>query len=480
MNNDSQEPRYHFTVPQVECFDPNGALWWKGAYHLFYIFQDYSLPEGKRDCWGHASSRDLVCWRLHPTALRPEPGDPENAIYSGCALVTKEGVPAIVYHGRGTGTCVAFAEDDDLIRWRKHPGNPVIREPTAAGQPGWGVYNVFDPHVWLDGETYYAILGGRVKPHECRDTAYLFRSEDLITWEYLRPFYNPNPRWTDENEDCACPDFFELDGRRVLMCISHRRGLRYYLGRLQDGTFVPEEHHRLAWPGGSCFASESLLDGCGRRIVWAWVLDQCAGAQGVPHGVMTLPRVLSMDGRGRLLLQPASELERLRHNQRRLTGLTVSPDQEIRLEGFDGDVMELRFSADIPEGGMFGLKVRVAPDGSEQTAIIVDTNVGTLSVDSSRAGPSQAVCRRFPITALFGDAAFEDVALQAAPFSMDAGEPLDLRVFLDKSIIEVYANGRQCVTQRIYPSRIDSTGVFMFASGGAVKVNEAEAWDMHG
>ena len=72
---DALRPRYHFVAPEGVCipFDPNGALYWKGRYHLFYIFQDRELPHGGH-CWGHASSVDLVHWTLHPTALAPAPG----------------------------------------------------------------------------------------------------------------------------------------------------------------------------------------------------------------------------------------------------------------------------------------------------------------------------------------------------------------------------------------------------------------------
>ncbi len=152
--------------------------------------------------------------------------------------MNKNGVPTIIYHGVKAGTCIATAEDDDLIRWRKSPHNPVIPIP-KEGDEGWGVYNVFDPHAWMDGDTTYVILGGMVKPHDIRDTAYLFKSSDLIQWDYVGPFYNPDPDWTDESEDCACPDFFKIDDRHMLLCISHRRGTRYYLGGFKTGRLSP-------------------------------------------------------------------------------------------------------------------------------------------------------------------------------------------------------------------------------------------------
>lgn len=183
MASDPPAPCYHFTAPERDCrpFDPNGAIFWRGRYHLFYIFQDPGLPHGGH-CWGHASSPDLVDWTIHPPALKPAEGDPEVGIFSGGAFLDREGRPALIYHGVGAGTCLAVPGDDGLIHWRKSPHNPVIPEP-RVGTPGWGVYNVFDPHAWLEGDRYYAILGGKVKPHDRRDTVYLFTSSDLIHWE---------------------------------------------------------------------------------------------------------------------------------------------------------------------------------------------------------------------------------------------------------------------------------------------------------
>ena len=480
VRTDPQAPRYHFVAPEGNAlpFDPNGAMFWKGLYHLFYIFQNHALPDGGH-CWGHASSPDLLRWTFHPTALAPEKGR-EIMIFSGGAFVNKDGVPTIIYHGVNAGTCIATAEDDQLITWKKSPHNPVIPE-TKAGTKGWGVYNVFDPHAWLEGDTYYVILGGKVKPYDIRDTAYLFRSKDLISWEYLRPFYSPHPDWTGPEEDCACPDFFKLGDRYMLACISHPRGARYYLGRYQDGTFIPEEHHRMNWPGGSCFAPETLLDDQQRRVFWAWVLDQRKGEWIVKNelGVMTMPRILSLDARGQLLINPPAEFESLRRNPRHRKDLTVSPGQDLLLEGIAGDVMEFSVEAVIPAPGIFGIKVRLTPDGAEQTAISIDTSAHTVSVDTTQSSLNPEVIQRFPLMRVDGLQIDQtEGRLQTAPFTLEAGEPLRLRVFLDKSILEVYANGRQCLTQRIYPTRADSVGVALFSLEGTTTVRSLDAWDM--
>lgn len=324
---------------------------------------------------------------------------------------------------------------------------------------------------------YYVILGSKVKPHDIRDTAYLFKSKDMIRWEYLRPFYSPHPDWTGPEEDCACPDFFQLGNRYVLSCISHPRGARYYLGHYQDGTFVPEKHHRMNWPGGSCFAPESLLDNRQRRVYWAWVLDQRKGDWIVKNelGVMTMPRVLSLDANGQLLINPPEEFESLRRNPRRLESLTVTADQEIRLKEIAGDVMELAVEAVMMQTGVFGVKVRMTPDAEEQTTIIIDTSAHAVSVDTTRSSLSSDISQRFPI---INAEPQREVRVQTAPFTLEPEEPLRLRIFVDKSILEIYANGRQCVTQRICPTRSDSLGVALFSRHGTATVCSLDAWDM--
>ncbi len=472
---DRYAPSWHFLAPEGTAvpFDPNGALWWKGRYHLFYIFQDPDLPHGGH-CWGHASSADLVNWEFHPTALAPAPGDPDTGIFSGGAFVDKEGVPTIIYHGVGAGTCLARATDDELIGWEKHPANPVIPIP-AVSESGHDVYNVFDPHCWLEGDTYYAILGGKVKPFDLRDTAYLFTSKDLSNWTYLRPFYAPHPHWTGEEEDCACPDFFAIGDRHCLLCISHPRGARYYLGRWQDQTFVPEEHHRMNWPGGGCFAPESLLDGDGRRLMWAWAIEGRRGMLDADKalGVMTMPRVLDIGADGGLRITPAPELERLRGSGWSGQVTVTETAQELPLQS---DSLELDLQLVESSAGALRVSILRTPDAEQRTDVIVDFDAGELRIDTSQSG-SEDAWRPYPIV-LGVDP--EDHPVQVAPFTIPLGESLRLRIFVDRSIVEVFANERLCMTGRCYPSRKDATSVAISGSGSGAIVAVVEAWPLAG
>jgi len=148
LQKDPHRPGYHIVAPEGLCgpFDPNGALFWKGRYHLMYIIQTQ-----KGHCWAHISSRDLVHWRHHPLCL--EPGEGDRGIFSGGAFLDRNGTATITYWGLGDdrGICIATSTDDGLDRWTKSPHNPVIRQ-TGFGYAARGgqVYGVADPSaIWI-------------------------------------------------------------------------------------------------------------------------------------------------------------------------------------------------------------------------------------------------------------------------------------------------------------------------------------------
>jgi beta-fructofuranosidase len=465
-------------------YDANGCIYWKGRYHLMFIYQDRSLPEGGH-CWGHLSSADLVTWRVHPPALVPAPEDPDVGIFSGNAFINRDGVPMLCWFGIKAGVCVATALDDDLDHWQKHPGNPIIPMP-REGEPGFGVYTVWDPYLWLEGDVYHCLLGGNRLPNG-KDTLYLCTSEDLIHWTPQGPFYeHQDPSWTSEGEDCSCPDFFALGSAHVLMCISHKVGCRCYVGeydRTRD-RFLPRQHTRMNWPGGMFFAADSLEDARRRRIFWAWVTDPRINPTQVAtgSGVQSLPRVLSLDDDGTLRIAPAQELEALRHTPRRLRQMELPSNEDVFLEGVDGDCLEIAAEFDLQAARAVGLKVRCSPDGREETGIWYDAALGKLRVDMSWSTLRGDVTYSQPPfnshrLQRASDNATNFTAVEA-PLTLSPGEPLRLRVFLDGPMLEVYANDRQCVTQQIFPALADSVQVKACALGGEATLRSVCAREM--
>jgi sucrose-6-phosphate hydrolase SacC (GH32 family) len=496
---DPHRPRYHLMPPDGYWNDINGTLHWKGRYHVMFLGRQapaaQTVLEGRdnthpREIWLHASSADLVHWIQHPPALTPVfDGSMPRGVYSGDAI-NDAPVPTLIYHVPGQGTCIATATDPgdpELIRWTPSPRNPVISDKTQPPE-----VRVFDPSAWRETDgTYYALIGNKnATPGHEGDSTSLYRSADLVNWEYRGPFYKSDRKWTRETEDAACPDFFPIgNGKHMLLMHCHRpfNSTHYYIGTWDRASekFIPESHGRMSWSPGSVAAPETLLDDKGRRVFWGWVQEpyrptQTQGPASVTWAsVATLPRILSLFPDNTLRIQPAPELETLRHNARTLENLTVSGERD--LPGIRGDMLEIRARIRPAATGRFGIVLRRTPDAAERTPIWIDPTNRTLTADISNSTLNPRARWTNPRPASLENAPQNDryVTEQTAPLDLAPGEPVDLRVFIDKSIIEVFVNDRQCLTQRIYPTRPDAQGISLIAEGPPITVETLQSWTMH-
>jgi len=456
--NDPIRPVWHLTIAEGRGypFDPNGAIFKDGIYHLWYLYQAESGHH-----WQHLTSIDLFHWRWHSVDLQHHPGDPDIGIFSGNAFIAKDGNVVIAYHGLGTGgNCVAFSSDKDLDIWQKPKTNPIAN-------PGW------DPHMWLEGNTYYQISGGKPVSSGKPNPPVLYTGESydkpLTLKGNFMAFDMPD---VDDFEDISCPDFFRMGDKWVLICISHIRGARYYIGEWDGKQFKPESHHRMNWPGGTVFAPETLLDNKGRRILWTWVLDRKSG---VSSGTMSMPRVLTLaKDKLSLNIEPPAEVEQLRYNPTGEKPFTVAAGQVVTLNNIAGNVLEMDIMIDPGIAKRFGLKVLCSKDGREQTPIIIDRIKNILQIDMRPSGLNKPEYREFVMVREPNP----DMETQDAPFTVKPGEKVHLRVFLDKSMLEVFANGRQCITQVVYPTLKDAVGVQVFTEDGPIKVEGIKAWKL--
>ncbi len=478
MHSDPHRPIYHFVNPEGHAmpFDPNGAIYWNGKYHLGYIYQ--SRKRGKSEhVWGHAVSTDLFHWSLYPDMLNVQDGDIEKGIFSGGAFLSKDSVPHIMYHGEGaSANLVAYSKDPDLKIWKKFEGNPVLKTSTEGNprDPKGGKYTAWDPEGWYDKKSgnYYQISGGNV--------AALFKSKDMYKWDYLGDLVDPKNTMRDATEDLSCPDMFTIGSKHVLLFISHNIGTQYYIGDFANDKFKIEKHGRMNWPGGTFFAPEQLVDNKGRNIIWGWVLERKP-----KHlknfgwsGIMSLPRVLTLSSANEMRINPPEEVKSLRTTSVKENITRVTAGQEAILKS-KGKSVEIEVEL-VPTGaGPFGVKVFASPDGREETVITYDPQAKEIVIDfekSAVSGPVKMVTHVITKPTLPGFP--ETISTQRAPFELAKGETLKLNIFLDRSIIEVFANGRQCITQVVYPELETSTGIKLFAGKSAVNVKNVKVWQM--
>lgn len=475
LSSDCFRPAYHYLPPCKWMNDPNGTIYWKGRYHLFYQHNPDGPWHGNIH-WGHASSKDLVHWTDHPIALAPGPDGPDRKqCYSGAAFVNAEGVPTHIYHGVPDGICLATSSDDMLIEWDKHPANPIIPDLGPNGE-----YHVTGaPCGWVEDGVHYALTGNSIYSP---DAAYLFRSTDLKHWEYLHPFYIGG-RFTEPGEDCGCPDFFLLGGKPVLSFTSHARGAQFYIGSTSNHRFTPERHMRLAFaetarPGVYC-EGLTLLDGLNRRILFGRISEARFGYAQVAagwSGICALPMVLSLSESEELRFDPIPELEVLRTEHTSFRDLQLSSDTDLDLE-ISADSLEIRMQFEWQDAEEVGLKLRCSPDGEEETLVRFNTNPGTRHALPGQISPVRELILDVSRSSTRRDVSNRES--QRAVLEVPYGHPVELRIFLDRSVVEVIGN-RQCyVGKRIYPARSDSLGVSAYSRGGSATLCSFDAWKMN-
>jgi beta-fructofuranosidase len=460
---DSHRPDYHFVPPGGILHDPNGALYWNGRYHLFYqywpphVSADRDWSEAMH--WGHAVSDDLVHWTDLPIALHPDTG-PEDGCYSGQALVEDDHA-ILMYFGTEAGNCIATADGPLLTDIKKSPENPVI--PIADDAP----YEIFDPCIWREVDTYYSLSGWK---RDGRTSEFLFRSTDLEDWEYCGSLVEDGHH-TEPGEDGAVPNFFDLDGHHVLLFFSHKRGPQYYVGDYdpETETFDIRTHGRLNFGGidnGNLHAPSVMRANNGRQIAFFNVVEGRTDWRERPDegwaGVISLPRELSVVD-GDLRVEPVEEITKLRADHRRIESHRLTANEEWPVPDHGGASIEVQAKIAVEDAEEVGLSVLRSPDGDERTTISYWDATGSLGIDTSRSSENPEVRGRPP---------------EVGPLSLAADESLDLRVFVDKSIVEVFANGRQSLTTRVYPDRHDSVGLSLFARRGTARLKSMDIWDM--
>src|SRR3569833_1124108 len=387
---DPLRPEFHLMPPHNWMNDPNGPIWWKGQYHLFYQLNPNAAVWGDMH-WGHAVSPDMIHWRHQPVALAPTHGGPDSeGCFSGSAVVF-DGKPAFIYTGVQNASpdqatihdgsdklretqLLAIAEDDKLLRWKKDP-KPII----AAPPPGMMVTGFRDPTPWREGDTWYVGIGSGER--EVGGCVLLYRSKDLRHWEYMHKLTQGKPNGKvagnpcDSGEMRECPDIFAVDGHHVLLYSTEHKVF------WTTGEYDTHKHlyfplktgvldHDAAYYAPKSFVAPGGRRGGGGGRRGARPRARGAAAGGAGAGGRPRGRGGSRDGgRGRT---PAAECEKLRGEAQSATVWTAAP-LRIKLE-------TLRRELRIPLGAASPkFTVSLLTDGAKAGELVVDVPGRTVT-----------------------------------------------------------------------------------------------------
>lgn len=423
---DPERPVYHFHPPANWTNDPNGTIFYRGWHHLFYQLNPFAARIGSQH-WGHARSRDLVNWEHLPIAIWPSADLGETAIYSGGAAIADDGRPRLIYTSIGHAQpeqWMAIPADEELFRWRKFSGNPVLNQSAHTSGP---ILQWRDPFLFQKDGATYMVCGGGTSAGRAQVQLYAAARPDFTAWKHLGPIFQTLER---ENRNYECPNLFPLDNKWVLI-VSPNRQCEYWIGDLdvKGMRFLPSAHGVL--DAGDAYASNISFDDKGRTLLWLWGRTNTPPAKGW-GSVIAMPRLLSIGADGYLRQNPPAEFETLRGEKRTFAGSGL--EKPIVLDGVATDCAELE--VEFSGGGTQGLELRRSADG--KAGLEVAMQGGYVTVGGARAFVGNAARYR-------------------------------LRIFLDKRCVEVFVNEGSAAVYKWFEAGAGDLGIAIFgrtAAGG--------------
>ena len=477
-------PGYHFTAEKNWLNDPSGLVYLDGEYHLFYQHNPFGNGWNHMS-WGHAVSRDLVRWKHLPVALQEEgPWYYPTMMFTGSAVIDRSNTCGLCAAGQvpcmvAVYTSFTLLEQTQSIAYSadrgrtftKYAGNPVLDIDTMHFR---------DPKVFRHEESGRWIMAVNL-PKERKVRFY--SSPDLKKWEHQSDFGPAG----DAKGIWECPDLFRLPvlnrkgkHRWVLVTSLGQDGqgpdMQYFIGDFDGTKFINENPRDLVLRldyGFDYYAAVSwndLPESDGRRIMIGWVSNwKYAGDMPTSpwKGAMSLPREVGLrqlEEGVRLVQNPVREIERLRTRAREFRNIPVEGESAyLRDSGITGNSLEI----DVEFADIAAEECGIVVCAGERNRTVIGYNraSGTLFMDRTKSGDSS----------FSGD--YREMGRSEAPLELDNGA-LRLRVFVDRSIVEVYANGgRRVMTNTIFPGPEDVNAA-LYSRGGTARVRKGVVYVM--
>jgi len=464
-------PALHFSPEKNWMNDPNGLVFFKDEYHLFYQHNPHGSTWGSMH-WGHAVSKDLISWDELEIALHP---DDNGTIFSGSAVVDwnnttgffkeEPGLVAIfTHHSEGDHGKQAIQTQslayslDNGRSWIKYDGNPVLAHPSKP--------DFRDPKVFWHKETKKWIM-----VLATGQTISLYSSANLKEWKFESEF----------GESCGshegvweCPDLFELsiensNDKKWVLIVSigdnpnYDEGSRtqYFVGSF-DGKKFTSEHEDIKWLdyGKDNYAGVSFSDipeADGRRIYLGWMSNWRYANQVPTEGwrsQMTLPRELELHekkGDYYLVQNLVRELDTYFDIKEERKEVIVTEEERTFFE-VDDDYLEIILSLKNMNANKYGLTIEHTD--SQYTTITIDTKENVLVLSREKSGVVD----------------FSDNFPKLQRIHLKDSNQLQLRIIIDSSSLELFIDGgEQALTSLIFPDKV-SKRVSLFAEEGKVNL----------
>lgn len=476
-NREKYRPAFHHTPLYGWMNDPNGMFYKDGRWHLYYQYNPYG-SKWQNMTWGHSVSSDLVNWEHLPEAIRP---NGLGSVFSGSCAVDHDntagfGSDAVIalYTSAGTSQMQSLASStDDGLTFNIYPSNPVLTLESEARDP-----KVF----WNDSTKEWNMILAHALDHEML----IFTSPDMKSWTLQSSF---GKGLGAQGGVWECPDLFELpvagtdEKKWVLLCNINPdgpfggSGTQYFVGDFDGKTFKADTdaagNVSTKWLdyGKDHYATVTWSDAPdGRRVALGWMSNWQYAAD-VPtmqfRSANTLPREMGLfrapDGEVYASSAPSPELEALRGKlAAKVKKTTVGRKaRSFALPSENGGICEILM--DIEASKAKTVNVVFSNSQGEKVVMQYDPAAAILSFDRTQSGITD-FSEGFP-------------AVTVTP-THEASGRIALRIFVDRSSMEVFGNdGEFVMTNLVFP-RTPYTALSVSAEGGNAKVENLRIYSL--
>lgn len=476
-NREKYRPAFHHTPRYGWMNDPNGMFYKDGRWHLYYQYNPYG-SKWQNMTWGHSVSDDLVNWEHLPEAIRP---NGLGSVFSGSCAVDHDntagfGSDAVIalYTSAGTSQMQSLASSTDGgLTFNIYPSNPVLTLESEARDP-----KVF----WNDSTKEWNMILAHALDHEML----IFSSPDMKSWTLQSSF---GKGLGAQGGVWECPDLFELpvagtdEKKWVLLCNINPdgpfggSGTQYFVGDFDGKTFKADTdaagNVSTKWLdyGKDHYATVTWSDAPdGRRVALGWMSNWQYAAD-VPtmqfRSANTLPREMGLfrapDGEVYASSAPSPELEALRGKlAAKVKKTTVGRKaRSFALPSENGGICEILM--DIEASKAKTVNVVFSNSQGEKVVMQYDPAAATLSFDRTQSGITD-FSEGFP-------------AVTVTP-THEASGRIALRIFVDRSSMEVFGNdGEFVMTNLVFP-RTPYTALSVSTEGGNAKVENLRIYSL--
>eukprot|EP01080_Neovahlkampfia_damariscottae_P004817 gene4817-8403_t len=474
----NHKPIYHITPEKNWMNDPNAPIYYRNNYHFFYQHNPNETFWGKIS-WGHVYSSDLIHWKRLPIAISPTDHSYDSyGIWSGMGVI-EEGEFIAFYTGVTQINetfpfkevqCIASSKDPLLLKFKKYETNPIL-----SNKPIGNELSFRDPFIFKENKKWKMLLssgyndtGGNVIIYESdilKSNNWKYKGK-LIDDEYTIKYKNI----TGTIWECPILISFENHHQSVLFLSADKtephQSQWYSLGILKNKKFIPERMRLM--DSGYLYAVNSFKHSNGNDLLIGWIKESRSRDDQIKDGwsgSLSLPSNFKISNDGYLEFEPIKEIESLRKSL--VSSFRNSKLLEKTLILEKGNFIEIYSTFLLKDqiSNKFGFYIKSSNDFKENTKIYFDKAKYQIIIEREDSSLSSSVEKYNHIV---------DV-----PRLVGINQPLEIRIFIDASVIEVFVNKKVRIATRVYPLLSNSISVYSYSDRESINVNSLFIWEMN-